>query len=72
MLRFLFFIARNILALRYKITFKNQELFETKVPVIVFPNHPALVDPLILISNIGKRKLLSPVMTQSYFSTPGI
>ena len=39
---------------------------------MVFPNHPALVDPMIVTSYIAKKKLLSPVMTETYFHTPGL
>ncbi len=69
-LSFLFRSFSAILGLRYRITFTNFEVFDTKNPVIVFPNHPALVDPMILISHIGKKKILSPVMTKSYINTP--
>ena len=68
----LFRFSSWILSLRYRITIKNIEIFDTKNPVIVFPNHPASVDPMILISHIGKKKILSPVMTESYFHTPGL
>ena len=71
-LPFIFASFSRILSLRYRITIKNHEVFDTKSPVIVFPNHPALVDPMVLISHIGKKKILSPVMTESYFHTPGL
>lgn len=72
MLSILLFFVRHILALRYRVSFKNIDIFDKNNPVIVFPNHPALVDPMILISNIAKRKILSPVMTETYFTTPGL
>jgi acyl-CoA synthetase (AMP-forming)/AMP-acid ligase II/1-acyl-sn-glycerol-3-phosphate acyltransferase/acyl carrier protein len=71
-LSLLFRISSSLLSLRYRISFKNIEVFDSGNPVLVFPNHPALVDPLILISNIWKKKLLSPVMTETYFHTPGL
>jgi len=71
-LPFIFASFSRILSLRYRIVIKNHEVFDTKSPVIVFPNHPALVDPMILISHIGQKKILSPVMTESYFHTPGL
>lgn len=64
--------VRCVIGLRYKITFSGMELFDDKRPVIVFPNHPALVDPMILVSYIAKKKILSPVMTETYFHTPGL
>lgn len=65
-------LVRFILSLRYKLTFKNIEVFDSTSPVIVFPNHPALADPMILTSYIAKKKILSPVMTETYFHTPGL
>ncbi len=72
MLKITLFLVQKILALRYKVTFTNKEVFDTKQSVIVFPNHPALVDPMILVSNIASQKILSPVMTETYFHTPWI
>jgi acyl-CoA synthetase (AMP-forming)/AMP-acid ligase II/acyl carrier protein len=68
----IFVVSRFFLSLRYNIVLKNSEVFDQKKPVLVFPNHPALVDPLILISYIGKQKILSPVMTETFFHTPGL
>ncbi len=65
-------LVRFILSLRYRLTFKNIEVFDAPTPVIVFPNHPALADPMILTSYIAKKKILSPVMTETYFHTPGL
>ena len=72
MLLFFFKILRAFLSLRYSISLKWLEVFDTQHPVIVFPNHPALVDPMIVTSYIAKKKLLSPVMTETYFHTPGL
>lgn len=72
MLSFLLWITRRILAFRYDITLHHSEVFDSDYPCIVFPNHPALVDPIILTSYIAKQKKLSPVMTQTYFRTPGL
>jgi long-chain-fatty-acid--[acyl-carrier-protein] ligase len=72
MLNFILFAFRTLLSLRYRTEFVNFDIFDAKNPVIVFPNHPALVDPLIVVSNIAKKKLLSPVMTETYFHIPGL
>lgn len=72
MISFLLWIARRTLALRYDISMHHSEVFDTDHPCIVFPNHPALVDPIILTSYIAKQKKLSPVMTETYFHTPGL
>lgn len=65
-------LVRHLLSLRYRTHFTNFEVFDTKRSVIVFPNHPALVDPLIVVSHIGKKKILAPVMTETYFHIPGL
>lgn len=72
MLTILFSLFRSLLSLRYRIQLENFSLFETDAPIVVFPNHPALIDPIIVTSFIGKKKILSPVMTESYFNTPGL
>lgn len=59
-----------ILSLRYRITFKNIEILQNSDQIVVFPNHPALVDPMILLSHFTPRKILSPLMTETYFHTP--
>ncbi len=72
MLSLVLFMARKILALRYRVEFQHFEIFDTEDPVIVFPNHPALVDPMILISHIAQKKLLAPIMTETYIHSPGL
>jgi 1-acyl-sn-glycerol-3-phosphate acyltransferase len=67
-----FFLAsiRFFLSLRYTLHLKNFEVFDTDAPLVVFPNHPALVDPMLLVSTVAKKKILSPLMTETYFHTP--
>jgi acyl-CoA synthetase (AMP-forming)/AMP-acid ligase II/acyl carrier protein len=72
MLSLLLALVRSILSLRYRVDFHGLDLLRTTSPVIVFPNHPALVDPMLLVSNIARHRILSPVMTETYFHTPGL
>lgn len=72
MISILLFCIRHILSLRYRLDIRGFDVFDTSSPFVVFPNHPALVDPMLLVSNIAKKKLLSPVMTETYFHTPGL
>lgn len=72
LMKFLFFLARIILHRRYRIRISGFDVFDTDAPVVVFPNHPALVDPIMMLSEIGRKKILSPVMTETYMNTPGI
>jgi 1-acyl-sn-glycerol-3-phosphate acyltransferase len=72
MLSLLLALVRSILSLRYRVDFHGLDLLSNSSPVIVFPNHPALVDPMLLVSNIARHRILSPVMTETYFHTPGL
>ena len=69
-LRSIFAFARFFLHLRYRVRIEGIDKFDYNGPIIVFPNHPALVDPMIMITEIGKKKILSPVMTETYMTTP--
>lgn len=70
LLKIVFFFARSVLHLRYRVTLQGLAHFDHSGPIILLPNHPALVDPMIMISEIGKKKILSPVMTETYIHTP--
>lgn len=68
----IFLLFRILLQVRYRITLSGIEHLKTDAPIVVFPNHPALIDPIILSAFIGKYKILSPVVTETYFHTPGL
>ncbi len=61
------FIARNILCLRYRVMLKNIEILNTNKTILFLPNHQALIDPLILISNIYKYKIVLPAISSTYY-----
>ena len=69
-----FFIAifRFFLRRRYRIDVHGFEVFDTDAPVVVLPNHPALVDPMIMLSVVAQKKLLSPIMIETYYHTFGM
>lgn len=69
-----FFIAifKFFLQRRYHIDVRGFEVFDTDAPVVVLPNHPALVDPMIMLSVVAQKKLLSPIMTETYYHTFGM
>ncbi|GAB0174954.1 MAG: hypothetical protein HHAS10_08330 [Candidatus Altimarinota bacterium] len=71
-LKGIFAVARFFLRLRYRVRIEGMKEFDHPGPIIVFPNHPALVDPMIMITEIGRKKILSPVMTETYINTPGL
>ena len=72
MIAFLFRFFRFILSLRYRIQITGIDYLHGDEPLVVFPNHPALIDPVIVSSYIGKYKTLAPVVTETYYHTPGI
>ncbi|MDR2743603.1 MAG: MFS transporter [Desulfovibrio sp.] len=48
--RFLGLFLRAVLSLRYRLTVKGLDVFPADTAVLVMPNHPALIDPLIIYS----------------------
>ena len=61
---------RFCLSLRYRVTLQNADLLKTRVPLLILPNHQALVDPQILFTQIFRYRLASPVMTELYYRLP--
>jgi long-chain-fatty-acid--[acyl-carrier-protein] ligase len=48
------------------------EHLEHDGPLLLLPNHVALVDPRILLSQLGKYKTISPVASEKYYNMPGL
>ncbi len=63
-------ICRFFLSLRYRIVIKESELMNSSSPKLILPNHQALVDPLIIFSQIYRHATAVPVVTESYFKIP--
>ena len=59
---FRFFLKR-----RYKVIFVNEEIIKGSEAKIFLPNHPALIDPIILSSYIYKYHHIAPVITAKYY-----
>lgn len=66
----LLFVVRRVLSLRYKVTVKWTENLSHDGPILLLPNHVALVDPRILLSFLGKHTHISPVASEKYYNTP--
>jgi acyl carrier protein len=64
------FIIRLILRSRYKISIKDSEVVKNNSPVLFLPNHQALIDPVILLSQIYRFSAATPVVTEKYFDIP--
>ena len=64
------FKARLLCRLRYKISLKGTDVFQNKSAVLFLPNHQALIDPIILLSQIYKYIPVTPVISEKYFNIP--
>ena len=69
-MKIILYIAKLILSLRYKVKIKWQENLRHDWPVLLLPNHVALIDPQILIVFLGKYLQLSPVASEKYYNKP--
>ena len=63
---------RILLSLRYKVEVKGDNVLQSSTPLLVLPNHQALIDPIIIISQIYKRTTVIPVITSGYYDIPVI
>ncbi len=59
-----------LLSLRYRVRLHGAELLDQKGPVLLLPNHQALVDPQILLAHAYRHRRVSPVITETYFQIP--
>lgn len=68
--KILAFKLRLLLRLRYKISIKGSEILQNNSPVLFLPNHQALVDPIILLSQIYRYTTASPVISEKFYDIP--
>lgn len=69
-MKLILFFVRLILSTRYKVTLNWAENLQHNWPILLLPNHQALVDPRILISFLGKYLIASPVASEKYYNLP--
>ncbi len=63
--------ARLLLRLRYRVRCDGfAPLRELQGPVLVLPNHPAFVDPPIVLSHVGLRQPLRPLVYTGTYRVP--
>jgi long-chain-fatty-acid--[acyl-carrier-protein] ligase len=70
-------ILKSLLSLRYNISIKDEAtlaeiLNKQDSGVIILPNHPAEIDPIILLSIFYRYRHISPVMVEDFTSLPGM
>ena len=68
--KILAFKVRLLLRSRYKVVIKGSEVIQNNSPVLFLPNHQALIDPIIVLSQIFRFTTASPVVTERYFNIP--
>jgi 1-acyl-sn-glycerol-3-phosphate acyltransferase len=68
--KFLAFLIRGALRSRYRVTMKGTEKIALNSPVLYLPNHPALIDPIILLSQIYRFSTATPVISEKYYNIP--
>ncbi|MDP1623203.1 MAG: AMP-binding protein [Bacteroidales bacterium] len=68
--KILAFKIRLLLRTRYKISIKGSEILQNNAPVLFLPNHQALIDPVILLSQIYRFSTATPVVSEKYFNVP--
>jgi long-chain-fatty-acid--[acyl-carrier-protein] ligase len=60
----------TLLSTRYKVTIKGVELLSSTKSSLYLPNHPAEVDPQILLAEIGKYDDPVPMISETYYNLP--
>ena len=64
-------VARALLRLRYRIRIEGIEKLQGVKQALIFPNHPAQIDPLIITSCFWPYLEPSPVVSEKYYYLPG-
>ena len=68
--KILAFKLRLLLRLRYRIILKGTEIISADRPVLYLPNHPAMIDPVMLLSQIFRFSSAIPVISEHYYDIP--
>lgn len=71
-MKLLYFFVRILHRCRYRISFTGQELLEHNGPLLILPNHVALIDPRIVLSQLGKYRKISPLASEKFYNIAGI
>lgn len=77
LIRFFCWFGRRLLSLRYKIEVRGKEQLTHKhldlsEGVLFLPNHPAILDPLILVLYFWPRFSFRPLVIEYIYRTPGL
>lgn len=67
------FLGRLLLRLRYRVEVLGLEkIRDLKGPTMVFPNHPAYVDPPLVLTHIRPGRTLRPLVYSGSYRNPGL
>ncbi|MHB1422760.1 MAG: AMP-binding protein [Gemmataceae bacterium] len=65
------FLSRLFLSLRYRVRVRGREqIRDLKGPVVVLPNHPGLIDPLLVLAAIWPSLKPRPTVYEGNFANP--
>jgi acyl-[acyl-carrier-protein]-phospholipid O-acyltransferase/long-chain-fatty-acid--[acyl-carrier-protein] ligase len=67
-LRLVAWLYRHALAARYRVRLEGTGVLVGEGPVLLLPNHPALVDPQILYAHLLRYLEASPLVSESYLA----
>ncbi len=72
--RVLCFIARRALSVRYRVRLKGIEPIAArgKTGILFLPNHPALIDPVIVTSYLHPHFAVRPLALETQINKPGV
>ncbi len=72
MKKILAFIITRILELRYSITFAGLGAIGTRNKILFLPNHPAEIDPVILLSKLWANFAPRTIVVEDFYYSPGL
>lgn len=70
--RFLCLIARMTLRLRYRVGMEGTKAIKEKgrAGILFLPNHPALIDPVIMVAHLHKHFAVRPLIAEDQITNP--
>lgn len=70
MKKFLAFLYLTLLKSRYKVEYRNEMVLKSNGAKLFLPNHPALVDPQILLAYLIQKVDVAPMVGEHFFNNP--
>ncbi len=67
----LFWLARGLLSLRYDVSIKGREKISFKKSILFLPNHPAEIDPILLMVYLGPSFFQRPMVVEHFYRIKG-